>query len=494
MASGSARRPLPMSPPARRPSSGATTCTPRLAQGRRGCPAPPGAPTSRCAWRGTRPPAPGWRAAWRSAGRSRCPRRRCRAAGPWPGTTTTRSAPWPSRVCGIGSASSNSDVWTGSDASAENVTSPTKRGGARGQHRHDVGPLVDEAAADVDRLVGGDAAGDTEDDAPPVEHCGPTRQPAPSAVASPSAGSLGCTHHDLVAGDLLEGDRQRLAGHGGDLRGHDRPEALAELVEVGVDLPGAHGAQRDQARTWTRRVRRAPRSTGSSSCLGVKPWVRAPRQPEEDSADQGTGRAPPTVKSPRSALMRRANRSRRRDHRGLCLPLLLTSCAPAIGPCRPSSCSPAGGRAGPGDRASRPWFSLAAVGAGATAGPAGTASATVLPALAVRPRPDRSAPAFRPGGGHSAAELQPLHDGGGPLGVAVGLGELRVDDQGVAVLHEQVARIAETCRGAGGLAGQQRFGIGRGAMRLVAALLAVEVDLDVAARRCGRPRRDRRWA
>jgi hypothetical protein len=30
-------------------------------------------------------------------------------------------------------------------------------------------------------------------------------------------------------------------------------------------------------------------------------------------------------------------------------------------------------------------------------------------------------------------------DGGGPLGVAVGLGEFGVDDQGVAVLHEQVA-------------------------------------------------------
>jgi hypothetical protein len=43
------------------------------------------------------------------------------------GHTTTRSADCPNRVCGIGSASSNSDVRTGSDASAENVVAPTKR-------------------------------------------------------------------------------------------------------------------------------------------------------------------------------------------------------------------------------------------------------------------------------------------------------------------------------------------------------------------------------
>ena len=43
------------------------------------------------------------------------------------GATTTRSADWPSRVCGMGSASSNSEVRTGSEARAENVVSPTKR-------------------------------------------------------------------------------------------------------------------------------------------------------------------------------------------------------------------------------------------------------------------------------------------------------------------------------------------------------------------------------
>ena len=43
------------------------------------------------------------------------------------GHTTTRSAPWPRRVWGIGLSSSHNEDWTGSDASAENVVSPTKR-------------------------------------------------------------------------------------------------------------------------------------------------------------------------------------------------------------------------------------------------------------------------------------------------------------------------------------------------------------------------------
>ena len=43
------------------------------------------------------------------------------------GATTTRSADWPSFVCGIASGASNNDVRAGSEASAEKVTSPTKR-------------------------------------------------------------------------------------------------------------------------------------------------------------------------------------------------------------------------------------------------------------------------------------------------------------------------------------------------------------------------------
>src|SRR4051794_25684898 len=43
--------------------------------------------------------------------------------------------------------------------------------------------------------------------------------------------------HDLAGCDLLEGDRKRLAGDGGDLGRHDGAQTLAQLVEVRVDLP-----------------------------------------------------------------------------------------------------------------------------------------------------------------------------------------------------------------------------------------------------------------
>ena len=43
------------------------------------------------------------------------------------GATTIRSALWPSRVCGMGSGSSQSELRTGSDARADRVTGPTKR-------------------------------------------------------------------------------------------------------------------------------------------------------------------------------------------------------------------------------------------------------------------------------------------------------------------------------------------------------------------------------
>src|SRR5260370_18981592 len=48
---------------------------------------------------------------------------------------------------------------------------------------------------------------------------------------------------DLAGFDLLHGDRQRLAGHRGDLRRDDLAEALPELVVVVVDLPGPLGGQ-----------------------------------------------------------------------------------------------------------------------------------------------------------------------------------------------------------------------------------------------------------
>src|SRR4051794_4511539 len=52
---------------------------------------------------------------------------------------------------------------------------------------------------------------------------------------------------DLVGGDLLEADRQRLAGNRADLRRHHGAKTLTELVEVGVDLPRPPGGEGDQA-------------------------------------------------------------------------------------------------------------------------------------------------------------------------------------------------------------------------------------------------------
>src|SRR5262245_46646116 len=50
---------------------------------------------------------------------------------------------------------------------------------------------------------------------------------------------------DQTLGDLFEGDRQRLAGDRGDLR-RDGALPVGETVVVGVDLPGARGAERDE--------------------------------------------------------------------------------------------------------------------------------------------------------------------------------------------------------------------------------------------------------
>src|SRR6187401_2830669 len=50
---------------------------------------------------------------------------------------------------------------------------------------------------------------------------------------------------DQALGDLLEGDRQGLAGDRGDL-GRDGTLTVGEAVVVGVDLPSARGAQGDE--------------------------------------------------------------------------------------------------------------------------------------------------------------------------------------------------------------------------------------------------------
>src|SRR5579875_2342001 len=50
----------------------------------------------------------------------------------------------------------------------------------------------------------------------------------------------------LARRDLLEGDRERLAGDRGHLGRHDGAEALAELAEVGVHLPATPCGERDE--------------------------------------------------------------------------------------------------------------------------------------------------------------------------------------------------------------------------------------------------------
>src|SRR5262245_54035448 len=64
-------------------------------------------------------------------------------------------------------------------------------------------------------------------------------------------GDVGLLGHrdgnDLVGGDLLEADRQRLPGDRRDLGRHDGPEAVAQVTEVRVDLAGSPRRQGDEA-------------------------------------------------------------------------------------------------------------------------------------------------------------------------------------------------------------------------------------------------------
>ena len=85
------------------------------------------------------------------------------------GTTRIRSALCPSRVWGMGSGLSHRRVRVRSEARAEKVSSPTKRVAARVSTGLTRAPASTEAPADLDRLVGGDAAADAEDDVPAGE-------------------------------------------------------------------------------------------------------------------------------------------------------------------------------------------------------------------------------------------------------------------------------------------------------------------------------------
>ena len=66
-----------------------------------------------------------------------------------------------------------------------------------------------------------------------------------------------------------------------------------------------------------------------------------------------------------------------------------------------------------------------------------------------------------------------------PLGMAVGLGQTGVDDEAVAVLHQRMPHEAELGFLARSLAIEPRLRIGRRGVRLVGALLAMEIRLAV---------------
>ena len=72
------------------------------------------------------------------------------------------------------------------------------------------------------------------------------------------------------------------------------------------------------------------------------------------------------------------------------------------------------------------------------------------------------------------------------LGRATGLRELALEDQAVAVLDQAVPGVAEPGLLAAPLAREARLGVGRRAVRLVAAALAMEVDVGVTPAAGGR--------
>ena len=164
-----------------------------------------------------------------------------------------------------------------------------------GHHRHDVRAGVDEAATDVDRLVGGDPAAHAEDDAAAGEgrhgsSVSPrrrgrrprgwtrprsTRPRCRSRAGTPvlgrgrsasSASGTGLpvappTPSILSAAISSKAIDRRLRAVEVTCGGTTVPSAVAELAVVRVDLAGATGRQRDEARTSSP-VRSRSSSTG----------------------------------------------------------------------------------------------------------------------------------------------------------------------------------------------------------------------------------------
>ena len=60
-----------------------------------------------------------------------------------------------------------------------------------------------------------------------------------------------------------------------------------------------------------------------------------------------------------------------------------------------------------------------------------------------------------------------------PFGMAIGLGQVALNDQPVAVLHHGMSHEAEHCARAGGFLVKPRFWIGRGGMGCIGTLLVL---------------------
>src|SRR5579875_341002 len=164
------------------------------------------------------------------------------------GATTTRSALLARLMWGTGSPlGSKSDVRAGSAARALQVSGATKRAAPRVSTGKTTAPRSLSRRQTSTALY---AAMPPETPrttvlasralaTPPRLEAGDDRLLGAVLFAAPVEG-------DLAGRNFLESDRERLAGDRGDLRGHDRTQALAQLVEVGVHLTAALGCKADQ--------------------------------------------------------------------------------------------------------------------------------------------------------------------------------------------------------------------------------------------------------
>ena len=106
------------------------------------------------------------------------------------GATTTRSAALAEAVCGIGSVLAEQLDAGRLGRERREGRRTDEAGRVRGEDRRDVRAGVDEAAADLDRLVGGDPAADAEDDGS-ARHSDPIADsPCQRLRSSPASASL----------------------------------------------------------------------------------------------------------------------------------------------------------------------------------------------------------------------------------------------------------------------------------------------------------------